>query len=230
MPIIGHLEELRNRIIVLIAFFVILFGVFYAFRDKVFLIITKPLPDKELVFLDITEPFFVNLRLAFLPAVIAVMPLIIFQIIAFLFPAFNKKTKKRVLVTAVSFFILFYGGIAFSYYFLIPTAVQWFISQSAGLTQTLSASQYIGFMGWFLIGTGLLFEMPLVLLLLIRLDILKVEQLRKKWRIVYIVLLLICAIVTDASPITMLILAGPMIILYEMTLLIGKILFKRKKG
>ena len=117
---IGHLEELRKRIIVVLAALVVAFGAFYPFKSKILGIFTKPLVNKELVFLDITEPFLVNVKLAFMAAAIAIMPLLIFQILAFLFPAFNERLKKRVVLIGILFFILFYGGIAFSYYFLIP--------------------------------------------------------------------------------------------------------------
>lgn len=225
MSFIGHLEELRKRIIVILAAFVVVFGAFYPFKSKILEVFTKPLMNKELVFLDITEPFLVNIKLAFIAAVVVIMPLLIFQILAFLFPAFNEKIKKRVILIGVLFFILFYGGITFSYYFLIPVAVKWLISQGSGLTQTLSVSKYIGIIGWFLLGTGLIFELPLILLFLIKLNILTVKQLRRKWRIVYIIILVICAIITpDWSPITMALLAVPMVLLYELALLLARIM------
>ena len=223
MSFIGHLEELRKRIIVVLAVFAVAFGSFYPFRGKILELLTRPLTNKELVFLDITEPFLVNLKLASIAAAMVVMPLVIFQVLAFLFPAFSEKIKKRVIIIGILFFILFFGGIAFSYYFLIPVAVKWLLSQSSGLTQTLSVSKYITLIGWFLIGTGIIFELPLILLFLIKINILIVKQLRKKWRIVYIVILVICAIITpDWSPVTMGLLAVPMILLYELSLILAK--------
>lgn len=221
---IGHLEELRKRIIVVLAALAVAFGAFYPFKSKILGILTKPLVNKELVFLDITEPFLVNVKLAFMAAVIVIMPLLIFQILAFLFPAFNERLKKRVVLIGILFFILFYGGIAFSYYFLIPVALKWLLSQGTGLTQTLSVSKYISIIGWFLFGTGIIFELPLILLFLIKLNILTVKQLRRQWRVAYIVILVICAIITpDWSPVTMALLAVPMILLYELALLLARI-------
>jgi sec-independent protein translocase protein TatC len=179
--------------------------------------------NRELVFLDITEPFLVNIKISFMAAVMVIMPLLVFQIISFAFPAFNKKIRKRVVPITILFFILFYGGITFSYFLMVPIAVNWLISQGAGLEQTLSVTRYVSFIGWFLIGAGLIFELPLILVFLIKINILTVRQLRRQWRVVYIVILLLCAIITpDWSPVTMGVLAAPMILLYELALLLAR--------
>jgi sec-independent protein translocase protein TatC len=223
MTFIDHLEELRKRIIVVLAVFVVLFGTAYPFHDELLGVLTRPLENKELVFLDITEPFLVNIKISFIAAVMVIMPLLVFQIIGFAFPAFSKKIRRRVIPIGILFFILFYGGIAFSYFLMTPIAVKWLLSQGAELTQTLSVTRYVSFIGWFLVGAGLVFEMPLVLVFLIKIDILTIPQLRRQWRIVYIVILVICAIITpDWSPVTMGVLAAPMILLYELALLLAR--------
>lgn len=223
MPFIDHLEELRKRIIVVIAVFVVLFGAAYPFHNNLLGFLTRPLENKELVFLDITEPFLINIKISFIAAAMVIMPFLVFQIISFAFPAFSKKIRRRVVPIGILFFILFYGGIAFSYFLMVPIAVKWLLSQGAELTQTLSVTRYVSFIGWFLVGAGLVFEMPLVLVFLIKIDILTVPQLRRQWRIVYIVILVICAIITpDWSPVTMGVLAAPMILLYELALLLAR--------
>ena len=225
MPFIDHLEELRKRIIVVLAVFVVLFGVAYPFRNTLLDLLTKPLINKDLVFLDITEPFLVNIKISFMAAVMVIMPLLVLQIISFAFPAFSKKIRKRIIPMAILFFILFYGGITFCYFLMIPIAVNWLISQGSELIQTLSVTKYVTFIGWFLIGAGVIFELPLALVFLIKIDILTVKQLRRQWRVVYIVILLLCAIITpDWSPVTMGVLAAPMILLYELALLLAKVI------
>ncbi|TET49242.1 MAG: twin-arginine translocase subunit TatC [Actinomycetota bacterium] len=225
MPFIDHLEELRKRIIVVLAVFVVLFGAAYPFHNTLLGLLTKPLENKELVFLDITEPFLVNIKIAFIAAVMVIMPLLVFQIISFAFPAFSKKIKNRIIPMTILFFILFYGGVAFCYFFMIPIAVNWLISQGADLEQTLSVTKYVSFIGWFLVGAGVIFELPMILVFLIKINILTIKQLRRQWRVVYIVILLLCAIITpDWSPVTMGVLAAPMILLYELALLLARFL------
>ncbi len=223
MPFVDHLEELRRRILVVLAVFVVFFGTAYPFHNTLLDFLTHPLENRELVFLDITEPFLVNIKIAFIAAVMAIMPLLVFQLIGFAFPAFSKKIRRRVIPIGILFFALFYGGIAFSYFLMVPIAVQWLLSQGAELIQTLSVTKYVSFVGWFLVGVGLIFEIPLILVFLIKIDVLTVPQLRRQWRIVYIIILVLCAIITpDWSPVTMGVLAAPMILLYELALLLAR--------
>jgi sec-independent protein translocase protein TatC len=226
MSFLGHLEELRKRIIVVMAVFVVAFIPAFIYRNYIMEFLTAPLTDKKLVFLEITEPFLVNVKLAFFAAAAVALPVLVYQVVVFIKPALSQKVRKNLLILTIIFFILFAGGIIFSYKLLIPVAVKWLLSQGAGLEQALSVNKYISFIGWFLLGTGILFEMPLVLLFLIKAEIITIPQLRKQWRIVYIIILVLCAIITpDWSPVTMGVLAVPMILLYEMALLFAK-LFK----
>ena len=117
MPFIDHLEELRKRIIIVLAVFVVFFGTAYPFHSDLLGFLTRPLENKELVFLDISEPFLVNIKISFIAAVMVIMPLLVFQIIGFAFPAFSKKIRRKVIPIGILFFILFYGGIAFLFAF-----------------------------------------------------------------------------------------------------------------
>jgi sec-independent protein translocase protein TatC len=223
MSFLDHAEELRKRIIVVLIVFAVAFIPAYIYHKRILDFLTDPLHNRELVFLEITEPFLVNIKLAFFAAAAVAIPVLVYQIVIFVKPALSQKIRKNLMLLTTVFFVLFAGGVAFSYFFLIPIAVNWLLSQGEGLTQTLSVSRYVSFIGWFLLGSGILFEMPLVLLFLIKADIITVKQLRKQWRIVYIIILLLCAIITpDWSPVTMGVLAVPMILLYELSLVLAK--------
>jgi sec-independent protein translocase protein TatC len=223
MSFVGHLEELRKRIIIVLIVFAVAFIPAYIYHAKILEFITAPLANKKLVFLEVTEPFLVNVKLAFFAAAAVAIPILVYQIIIFIKPALSGKIRKNLTALTIVFFFLFAGGVAFSYKLMIPVAVKWLLGQGAGLTQILSVNKYVSFIGWFLIGAGIMFEMPLVLLFLIKADIITVAQLRKQWRVVYIVILLLCAIITpDWSPVTMGVLAVPMILLYELALLFAR--------
>jgi sec-independent protein translocase protein TatC len=223
MSFLDHAEELRKRIIVVLIVFAVAFIPAYIFHNRILDFLTEPLYNRELVFLEITEPFLVNIKLAFFAAAAVAIPVLVYQIVVFVKPALSPKIRKNLIILTIVFFVLFAGGVAFSYFFLIPIAVNWLLSQGEGLTQTLSVSRYVSFIGWFLLGSGILFEMPLVLLFLIKADIITVKQLRRQWRIVYIIILLLCAIITpDWSPVTMGVLAVPMILLYELSLVLAR--------
>jgi sec-independent protein translocase protein TatC len=223
MSFVGHLEELRKRIIIVLAVFAVAFIPAYIYHNKILQFLTVPLANKELVFLEITEPFLVNVKLAFFAAAAVGIPVLVYQVVVFIKPALSGRIRKNLTVLTIIFFVLFAAGIAFSYKLLIPVAVKWLLGQGANLTQTLSVNKYISFIGWFLLGAGILFELPLILLFLIKADIITVQQLRRQWRVVYIVILLLCAIITpDWSPVTMGVLAVPMILLYEGGLFIAR--------
>ena len=224
MSFIGHLEELRKRIIIVLIVFAVAFIPAYIYHVKILEFVTAPLANKKLVFLEVTEPFLVNVKLAFFAAAAVAIPILVYQIIIFIRPALSGKIRKNLSALTIVFFILFAGGVAFSYKLMVPVAVKWLLGQGTGLTQILSVNKYVSFIGWFLIGAGILFEMPLVLLFLIKAGIINVAQLRKQWRVIYIVILLLCAIVTpDWSPVTMGVLAVPMILLYELALLFARL-------
>jgi sec-independent protein translocase protein TatC len=223
MSFVGHLEELRKRIIIVLIVFAVAFIPAYIYHAKILEFITIPLANKKLVFLEVTEPFLVNVKLAFFAAAAVAIPILVYQIVVFIRPALSGKIRKNLTALTIVFFFLFAGGVAFSYKLMIPVAVKWLLGQGTGLSQILSVNKYVSFIGWFLIGAGIMFEMPLVLLFLIKADIITVAQLRKQWRVVYIVILLLCAIITpDWSPVTMGVLAVPMILLYELALLFAR--------
>ena len=223
MTFIGHLEELRKRIIIVLIVFAVAFIPAYIYHSKILEFITAPLVNKKLVFLEVTEPFLVNVKLAFFAAAAVAIPILVYQILVFIKPALSGKIRKNLGVLTIVFFTLFAGGVAFSYKLMVPVAVRWLLGQGAGLTQILSVNKYVSFIGWFLLGAGVIFEMPLILLFLIKADIITVAQLRRQWRVVYIVILLACAIITpDWSPVTMGVLAVPMILLYELALLFAR--------
>ena len=223
MSFLDHMEELRRRIIVVLIIFAVAFIPAYIYHNKLLALLTFPLADKKLVFLDILEPFLVNIKLAFFAAAVVAIPVLLYQVLTFIKPALGGQIRRKLFPVAIIFVVLFAGGVVFSYKLLIPVAVKWLLGQGANLSQALSVNKYVSFIGWFLLGSGIIFELPLILLFLIKAEILTVPQLRRQWRVVYIVILLLCAIITpDWSPVTMGVLAVPMILLYELALLLAK--------
>jgi sec-independent protein translocase protein TatC len=224
MSFIDHLDELRKRLLVVMIVFVVAIIGFYPLHEKIMHFLTSSFVTSDLVYLEIMEPFLVNLKISFFCAVIAISPLLAYQLATFLAPVFSRKIRKYMIIILIMFFILFAGGFIFAYKLLVPVAMKWLINQGSTLKASLSVNKYVSFVGWFMIGGGLAFELPLILLFLIKAGILKVQMLRRQWRVVYIVILLLSAIITpDWSPVTMAVLAVPMILLYELSLLLAKV-------
>ena len=224
MSFIDHLEELRKRLLVVMAVFVVAIIGFYPLHEKIMHFLTSSFLTTELVYLEVMEPFLVNLKISFFCAVVTVSPLLAYQIATFIAPVFSRKIKKYMIIILILFFILFAGGFIFAYKLLVPVAMKWLLNQGSALRANLSVSKYVSFVGWFMIGGGIAFELPLALLFLIKSGILKIQVLRRQWRVVYIVILLLSAVITpDWSPVTMAVLAVPMILLYELSLLLAKV-------
>jgi sec-independent protein translocase protein TatC len=224
MSFIDHLDELRKRLLVVMIVFVIAIIAYYPFHNQILHFLTSGFIKTDLVYLEIMEPFLVNLKIAFFCAIVTISPLLAYQIAVFIAPAFSRKIRKYMAIILILFFILFAAGFYFAYKFLVPISIKWLLNQGSTLKANLSVSKYINFVGWFMIGGGIAFETPLVLMFLIKAGIVQVSTLRRQWRVVYIVILLLSAIITpDWSPVTMAVLAIPMILLYELSMILAKI-------
>ncbi|MCL4386374.1 MAG: twin-arginine translocase subunit TatC [Actinobacteria bacterium] len=224
MSFIDHLDELRKRLLVVLIVFVVAMIAYYPFHNQILHFLTSGFIKADLVYLEIMEPFLVNLKIAFFCAIVTISPLLAYQIAVFIAPAFSRKIRKYMAIILILFFILFAAGFYFAYKFLVPISIKWLLNQGSTLKANLSVSKYINFVGWFMIGGGIAFETPLVLMFLIKAGIVQVSTLRRQWRVVYIVILLLSAIITpDWSPVTMAVLAIPMILLYELSMILAKI-------
>jgi sec-independent protein translocase protein TatC len=226
MSFIEHLEELRRRIIVMFASLVIAICVGYIFSWQILGFLKEPAAKADiplnLYYQTVLEPFMVRFRIAFYAAIIMALPVIIYEIIAFVAPALRKR-EKRVMFFALFWIIVFFMiGVAFCYIYVLPVGLKWLINQSEGqISPVLMAAQYINFVMLLMVGVGLSFETPLVVWLMVRLGIVTPQRLHKNWRIAVIVILAFAALITpDWNPVTMLLVAVPMFILYE-----GSILF-----
>ena len=125
--------------------------------------------------------------------------------------------------------IFFAAGLSFGYFYVMPVGIRWLLDLAGQeLKPVLTATQYISFCGWFLIAFGFSFETPIFILLMVRMGVVTPKQLRKNWRIAYIVILLFAAIITpDWNPVTMVLVAVPMVLLYEFSIILAKFVTKR---
>ena len=133
MSFLDHAEELRKRIIVVLIVFAVAFIPAYIYHKRILDFLTEPLLNRELVFLEITEPFLVNIKLAFFAAAAVAIPVLVYQIVVFVKPALSQNIRKNLMILTTVFFVLFAGGVAFSYFLLIPVAVNWLLGQGEGL-------------------------------------------------------------------------------------------------
>ncbi len=225
MSFIEHLEELRRRLIICI--FAVFIGACacYAFWKPILWLITKPLGGHKLYYGTVMEPFIGRFRIAAFAGVFAAFPIILYEFLAFVAPALRRKEKRFIYPILCLLIFFFICGVVFGYMYLLPVSVKWLIAQGEGLLNPiLLFDKYVAFAALFLLACGVGFETPVVILFLVKLGVVSPQALRRQWRVAYIIILIVAAIITpDWSPITMAVMAIPMIVLYEISILLARL-------
>lgn len=221
-----HLEELRQRLIVVIVAVLVTAAVAYFFSFQILALLKAPAGKIELHYISILDPFMARFKVSVFAGVLVSSPIIFYEILAFLSPALRKKEKKF-LYPAVAMLVMFFAiGVFMGYTFIVPVSIAWLIGQAGKeLLPMLTVNEYIKFITLFLLAFGVGFETPVVILVLVKLGIVPYKTLRENWRFAYIIILVVAAIATpDWSLPPMLILGGSMIVLYELAMLVARFL------
>jgi sec-independent protein translocase protein TatC len=224
LTVLEHVDELRRRLIYVVIAVVLATAVGFLYSGDVLRLMMATLASDynfNLTYKSPMEPFMLRFKLAFVGGVVSASPVILYQILAFLSPALNRREKRVMMMVVFLMILLFLGGVALAYFFVFPMAWQWLVAQGVHLelVQILSATDVIGFALMFFLAFGVIFETPMVLAALVKLKIVSRHSLRKNWRQAYVVMLLVSAVVTPWDVPSMLALGISMIILYEITLL-----------
>jgi len=231
MSFFEHLGEVRSRLTVIVVALVVLAMISYPYSLRILDILFSRLPDMTFTTHNFMEPFMLRFKVSVLTAFAACLPLIIYEILAFLTPALAGKERRILFPIVTAMALLFLGGAAFSYYIVMPVGVQWLLAQAGeSLLPLNNASDSLNFVILFLVAFGVAFEMPVVLYSLLRLRIVKYRTLRKNWRVAYVVMFIVAAVATpDWSIPPMLMLGSAMLVLYEGTMLLVRFSFGRER-
>ena len=217
MSLIDHLGELRGRIIVALVAMIIGTVVSYYYVDDIIQILIAP--AGKLYYTKPTEAFFTYMKISIISGLIVSSPVWFYQIWAFIIPALSKGEKKVTFLIVPSAISLFIIGVLFSYYLVLPTAIEFFIGFGTdGLQPLFSIGQYIDFVVGFIIPFGITFELPLIIVALGALGILSSQRVRK-FRKIFILLAFIIGGAISPTPdmLSQTMIAGPMILLYEIS-------------
>ncbi|NQT81985.1 twin-arginine translocase subunit TatC [bacterium] len=191
----------------------------------------EPLPAVTIIETGPTKGFIVVIKTSFICAVAVTLPLSLFFLAQFVFPALTRKEKKHI---TPSFFIggvLFLIGLLFGYFITLPLALRIFVqlNQKYGIENVWKLSEYLGTVTKLLIANGVIFEMPLLLTLLVRIGVLSVATLRKKRRHAIVIMLFVAAGLSPPDPPTMFMIAAPMIVMYEVCIWVSTLLMRKKR-
>ena len=240
MPLFDHLGELRMRLVRIVACLAIAVIVFYMATPTMGQFLLLPIAEflptdpatgmASLQAIDPFEAFAVRFEISLFAGLIVTSPVILWQLLAFFLPALKPKERKWFIPTFIAAVILFIVGVVFCYAVILNAAFQWLTDQADGLGYVAPRmSSYVDIIIKFEVAFGFAFELPLVIFYLVIFDVVPYKKLRESWRVIYIVLMILCAVVTpDASPITMLLMFAAMVALYELSLLIARIVLARR--
>ena len=234
LPFSSHLEELRTRLIrVFIAVgvgFVIAFG----FKERLFKILVLPLvkvmkDGETLIYTGLPEAFFTYLKVAFLAGLIVASPIIIHQFWMFVAPGLYKNERRMMMPIVLLSSFFFIGGALFGYFVVFPWGFKFFLGFATDTIRPLpSMKEYFGFSAKLLLAFGLVFELPLVLTFLAKLGIVSVDFLKKNRKYAVLLFFAGAAILTPPDVITQVLMALPLMALYEVSIIGAKIFGKKK--
>jgi len=229
MPLTTHLEELRKRLMrSLIAAF-IAFGICYNFKEWLFDVLTRPLvvalpKNSTMIYTSLPEAFFNYLKLAFFARLVVARPYILYQIWKFISPGLYAREKKYVLPFVLSSTLLFAGGVLFGYFVALPPAFKFFLEFSTDfLKPMLTLREYLSLSLKLLLAFGLVFEIPVFIFFLAKIGIVNPKMLAQKRKYAILLIFIIAAFLTPTPDVfTQMLMAVPMIILYEVGILVAK--------
>lgn len=181
------------------------------------------------VTLGVAEPFFQTINVAMYGALLVSLPLLLYQLYAFLIPAFTQRERRTIVPLLLGVPFLFYGGLAFGYFLALPRAVDFLQNfNSDNFDILVQAKDYYKFVAMFLAGSGLIFQVPVLVIALSRMGILSARQMRKQRGIVAIISAVVAAVITPTpDAVTMLLMMAPLVVLFELSTLLAMVLEKR---
>ncbi len=234
IPFTAHLEELRQRLIVCFIAIGVGFVLAYGFKEKLFQILTRPLisvmhAGDNMIFTGLPEAFFTYLKVAFLAGIMLAAPVIIYQFWMFVAPGLYHKEKRLLVPIVLLSSVFFVGGALFGYFIVFPFGFKFFLGFATDAIRPLpSMKEYLSFAAKLLLAFGLVFELPLVITFLARLGLVSADFLKKNRKYAVLLFFVFAAILTPPDVVTQIMMAFPLMALYEISI-IGARIFGKKQ-
>jgi sec-independent protein translocase protein TatC len=230
LTIVEHLNELRKRVIYILIGVLITSAASYHFIDEILEFITNAGRIEELVFINPTEAFFVIIKLSILSGVMTAMPFILYQVWKYVGVALKPHERKYLIYFGPLSYVLFLCGASFAFRSVLPLGIRFLLSFSKeNITPMITLSAYVSFLTKMISAFGLMFELPLVILLLSKLGIVTPEALKKGRKYAIVAIFVVAAVLTPPDVISQIMLAVPILLLYEIGILICKSVTKKRE-
>jgi sec-independent protein translocase protein TatC len=228
--LVEHLGELRTRIFISLLALIVCFSVAYAYHARLIHWLEQPLPPqhRHLVTFSPAEPFITSFMVSIYAAFLLAFPLILWQFWSFLAPAFEKHTQRVIAGFTAFAGVLMIAGVLFGYFVALPAAVHFLTNYDDNLYNIqIRAKDYLSFASLVLLAVGVVFEVPIVVLGLVRLRILTAKKLRANWRIGIVVMVAVAVALPGVDPVTTSIEAVPLLVLYFLSVGLATFFEKR---
>lgn len=232
MPFLDHLEELRWRIIKSLMAVVLGAGLVFLFIDPIFRILLKPATSLEnppdLQVLKVHGMFMIKWGIAFVGGIILAIPVITYQFWKFVAPGMLVNERRYVFPVILFSFIAFIIGVMFAYYVVIPFSLNFFTSMGyVDVANNFSINYYFNYILWILVSAGLLFELPVIVLILSAIGLLTPAFMRQYRRHSLVTILILSSLLTPPDPVSLLMMSAPLMVLYEISIGISHIFAKK---
>ena len=240
---IGHLGELRTRLIKSFIFFIVAFIISYIYSEKIYSFLVQPYSsaiiennlDRRLIFTALHEAFLTYIKVAFFASIFMTSPIFLTQIWKFIAPGLYKNEKQALLPYLIATPVLFLLGGVLVYYLIMPLAIKFFLSfestaevGSIAIQLEAKVNEYLSLIMRLIFAFGISFQLPVILSLLARIGIVDSSYLKTRRKYVVVIIFAVAAILTPPDPITQIGLALPLLILYELSILTVKLIEKKK--
>jgi sec-independent protein translocase protein TatC len=227
--LVEHLGELRARLVISLLTLAPAFVVAFYFQEDIVHWLKQPLPDdKVVVTLGVIEPFTTAVKVSLAVAVAVTLPVLLYQLWAFLAPAIETSVQRTVAVFATMATVLFATGVTFSYVVVLPRALDFLTNFNEDeFDVQIRASYYFSFVTLTLIATGLAFQMPIFILALVRLRILTAEKLRRNRRIGIVFMVVFAVLLPTVDPVSLTLEVVPLLLLFELSIWLSAFMEKR---
>ena len=227
--ILPHLNELRRRLMIAVVALFVGTALAFLLAPQVLNFLTVPIGGlDQLQAIELTEPIGVYVRVSLLAGAILAMPIIVYQVMAFIVPGLLPHEKRGLFIALPFIFLSFLAGAAFAYYVMLPVAVP-FLATFGGIQGNFRVSSYISFVTRIILWVGVAFEMPLIIAALARLGIVTPDALRKGWRIAVVAIAILASVITPTvDPVNMMIVMLPLLALYVLSIVLATWMYRKR--
>ncbi len=227
----GHLTELRSRVFKSVIVVAITTVLSFIFHEHVFSLLLHPAGDMNLIFVEMTEMIGTVLLVSLVTGIVLAMPYLTYQFIMFVSPALTPREKRYFYLVLPWMVAMFVAGVVFSYFMLIPAAVTFLLGFGGDIaTPQIKVSNYVSVVARMLLVSGVVFEMPVVITFLARIGVVSAQWLARRRRVIIISAFILAAVLTPPDALTQIIMAVPLVALYEASILLARLVGRKRQA